>query len=336
MAATRIVGKNARMYVNDIALYLRAFEMENTMELNTEEATAFGVDWQEFELIDGTVSMGINAFMDSTRPPDDTSDLVTDAAYINTFQADGGNVFKSDPIVPLIFVPNNTAVAGDKAFFMDSILGSLAISAPRSGLQRLRGRFQGAQSLRAGLIIAQTEASFSTGDNFLPVPTTGIDVGINAAITSSSIANPTVITTATPHGIKTGQTVTIEGHITAVPDINGTHIATRTGATTLTIPVNVTTGGTGGTITNSLGTAVAYCVYKKTGSTNVVLDLEDSVATGGPYATSSLFPLFAGISADYREDTVDAGKRFHRIRINLVSGPETLGIIVVSTNIRPA
>ena len=58
MAATRIIGKNARMYVNDVALYLRMFEMENTMELNTEEATAYGVDWQEFVLVDGTVSMG--------------------------------------------------------------------------------------------------------------------------------------------------------------------------------------------------------------------------------------------------------------------------------------
>ncbi len=336
MAATRIVGKNARMYVGDVALYLRMFEMENTMELNTEEATAFGVDWQEFALIDGTVSMGVNAFMDETRPPDDTSDLVTDAAYVNTFQADGGSVFKSDPEVPIIFVPGNTAAAGDKAFFMDSILGSVAIAAPRGGLQRLRGRFEGSQSLRAGFIIAQTEFAFSSGDNFLPVPTTGIDVGINAAITSSSVANPTVITTTTPHGIKTGQTVTIEGHSGSTPPINGTHIATRTGASTLTIPVNVTVGGTGGTITNSLGTAIAYCVYKKTGSADVILDLEDSVATGGPYATSSLFPLFAGISADYREDTVDAGKRFHRIRINLSSGPETLGIVVVSTNIRPA
>ena len=336
MAAVRIVGKNARMYVSDVALYLRMFEMENTMELNTEDATAYGVDWREFALIDGAVTMGVNAFMDERRPVTDTEDLVTDAAFVNTFQADGGSVFKSDPVVPIIFVPGNTAAAGDKAFFMDSILGGVALSAPRSGLQRLRGRFQGAQSLRAGLIIAQVEQSFATGDNFLPVPTTGIDIGINAAITSSSVANPTVITTTTRHNLKSGQTVVIEGHTGSTPSINGTHVATRLTDTTFTIPVNVTVGGTGGTVTNSTGTAVAYCVYKKTGSSAFVLDLEDSVATGGPYATSILFPSFTAISADYREDTIDAGKRFHRIRINNAGGAETLGIIVVSTNIRPA
>jgi len=336
MAAVRIVGKNARMYVSDIALYLRMFEMENNMELTTEDATAYGVDWREFALIDGSVTMGVNAFMDEKRPVLDDETLVTDAAFVNTFQADGGSVFKSDPVVPIIFVPGNTAVGGDKAFFMDSILGSVALSAPRSGLQRLRGRFQGAQSLRAGLIIAQVEQSFPTGNTFIPVPTTGIDVGINVGITSSSIANPTVITTPTEHSIKSGQTVVIEGHAGSTPSINGSHVATRLTATTFTIPVNVTIGGTGGTVTNSTGTAAAYCVYKKTGTSAFIVDIEDAVATGGPYASANLFPSFTARSSEYREDTADAGKRFHRVRINNAGAAETLGLIIVSTNIRPA
>lgn len=69
------------------------------------------------------------------------------------------------------------------------------------------------------------------------------------AITSSSIADPTVLVTAA-HGITVGTTevVTIASHITAVPAINGTHAFTALTATTGTIPVNVTTGGTGGTL----------------------------------------------------------------------------------------
>lgn len=70
-------------------------------------------------------------------------------------------------------------------------------------------------------------------------------------ITSSSIADPTVITTASAHGYGAGlvHNVVISGHIGSVPDINGEWEATQTGASTATIPVNVTTGGTGGTIT---------------------------------------------------------------------------------------
>jgi hypothetical protein len=70
-----------------------------------------------------------------------------------------------------------------------------------------------------------------------------------ATIVSSSVANPSVLTTSTAHGIPTGYTATISGHTGSTPDINGSRIVTSTGANTLTIPLNVTVGGTGGTIT---------------------------------------------------------------------------------------
>jgi len=71
----------------------------------------------------------------------------------------------------------------------------------------------------------------------------------NVAITSSSVANPTVITTSTTHGLTTGNKVYIVGHAGSTPSINSTvYVATVTSTTTFTIPVNVTVGGTGGTL----------------------------------------------------------------------------------------
>ena len=69
------------------------------------------------------------------------------------------------------------------------------------------------------------------------------------AITSSSVADPTVLTTAA-HGITVGarDVVTIAGHTGSTPSINGTFEATALSSTTLSIPVNVTVGGTGGTL----------------------------------------------------------------------------------------
>lgn len=60
-------------------------------------------------------------------------------------------------------------------------------------------------------------------------------------IASISVANPTVITTETPHSLATGAAVVILG-TTTTPTVNGTQTATVTGATTLTVPVNVTIG----------------------------------------------------------------------------------------------
>lgn len=69
------------------------------------------------------------------------------------------------------------------------------------------------------------------------------------AITSSSAADPTVLVTAA-HSITVGTTevVTIATHTGATPAINGTHAFTALTSTTGTIPVNVTVGGTGGTL----------------------------------------------------------------------------------------
>ena len=66
-------------------------------------------------------------------------------------------------------------------------------------------------------------------------------------ITSASVANPTVITTAT-HGLTTGDTVIITGITGSTPAINGAYVVTVLSTTTFTIPVNVTVAGTGGSV----------------------------------------------------------------------------------------
>lgn len=77
-------------------------------------------------------------------------------------------------------------------------------------------------------------------------------------IMSASVANPTVITTADDHHLVSGDVVAIFGMAGGIdPDINDNpaaaeawkligHTITVTGATTFTIPVNVTNDGTGG------------------------------------------------------------------------------------------
>ncbi len=65
------------------------------------------------------------------------------------------------------------------------------------------------------------------------------------SVTSNSIANPTVITSAS-HGLFTGRVITIAGS-NSTPSINGTYPVTVINANTFSIPVNVTTAGSTGT-----------------------------------------------------------------------------------------
>lgn len=68
-------------------------------------------------------------------------------------------------------------------------------------------------------------------------------------ITSSSVANPTVITTATAHNLTTGDYIEILNHTGSTPSLNGYQgPVTVLTTTTFSIPVNVTVGGSGGTV----------------------------------------------------------------------------------------
>lgn len=100
-------------------------------------------------------------------------------------------------------------------------------------------------------------------------------LGIKAAtISTSSVANPTVISTSAPHLLVTGNTVYISGHTGSTPTVTGPYTVTVTGASTFTIPVSVTVGGTGGTVylTKNL-TALAYNVSAATLQTAFSADM---------------------------------------------------------------
>ncbi len=69
-------------------------------------------------------------------------------------------------------------------------------------------------------------------------------IDFSNSIASISTGNPCTVTTARPHELTAGQSVTISGVTggTFSPTINATFVATVTGASTFTVPVNCTVG----------------------------------------------------------------------------------------------
>lgn len=67
-------------------------------------------------------------------------------------------------------------------------------------------------------------------------------------IVSNSQANPTVVTTARPHGLQTGDTIFFTNSTTSNPLLTATpqQVVTRISDTTFSVPVNVTVAGTAG------------------------------------------------------------------------------------------
>lgn len=76
------------------------------------------------------------------------------------------------------------------------------------------------------------------------------DANIPIAIDDSAAASPVaIITTEEAHGFATGDTVVITDHEDSDPDLNGSHEITVLSTTTFSVPVALTTAGTGGLAT---------------------------------------------------------------------------------------
>lgn len=88
----------------------------------------------------------------------------------------------------------------------------------------------------------------------------GVPVPSAITILSSSVANPTEITFSASHGFASGSTATFSGHSGSTPDINGDRVVTVISPTKVTIPLNVSVGGTGGTAKAKHG-AAAYTAF---------------------------------------------------------------------------
>jgi DNA-binding XRE family transcriptional regulator len=123
-----------------------------------------------------------------------------------------------------------------------------AIRTPTLKARRLLAALTVSDLARLACCSDQTIVQLENGGNCDPEPFARIlnVLGASVAVTSSSVANPSVITTAA-NTFKSGDTVTIAAHTSVTPDINGDNVATVTAATTFTIPVNVSDGGVGGT-----------------------------------------------------------------------------------------
>lgn len=134
-----------------------------------------------------------------------------------------------------------------------------------------------------------------------------------ATISTSSVANPTVITTSTPHLLLTGDTIFITGHTGSTPAIAGAYTIIKTGASTFTIPVNVSVGGTGGT------------VYLTTGTTAIAYDISDTALQ------AAIAPNF--VKLGYNTPTVeDIGDSSFRI-FAILNGAIPTGFLVADSDL---
>ena len=154
--------------------------------------------------------------------------------------ASAGGIVKNNMEVVVTYVHNSDDVYG-KAFLWTELVPAwepnhewlMSLLANSDGLFRLRFYPNDWQDVQ---LLAGVPASWPV--SICPL----------TAILTSSAANPTIITTAAPHGYVTGDQVVVEKHLGSTPSVDGEHAVTVIDATHFSVPVNVTIAGFGGRV----------------------------------------------------------------------------------------
>ena len=192
-----------------------------------------------------------------------------------------------------------------------------------------KGSGYGLEYGNAGTAGKRTDTGATTGAG---ADCDGQDVAV--AITSSSVANPTHIITPVAHRLVTGDWIVIAGHSGSTPDINKAYAITWVSATEFTIAVNVTVGGTGGTLTKTstaLGCSAYLHVFSFTG-TSMTAKLQHSADDAATDAytdiTGGAFAAFTGIGAQRIQTGVLVVKRWIRVVTTGTFNPCTFAVAV--------
>ena len=145
------------------------------------------------------------------------------------------------------------------------------------------------------------------------------------SVSSNSVAAATVITTGASHGLVSGRKVTLSGVTGSIPTINGDHVVTVLSANTFSIPVNVTTAGTGGTfatIENNF-TDIEACYN----STIAKLNLDSIVAYSnytGITGTTVQEAVITSVTPSTKEITVNIDLNFVQGALSVFKAIETI------------
>lgn len=140
----------------------------------------------------------------------------------------------------------------------------------------------------------------------------------SSTIATSSVASPTVVTTASAHGLVTGDVVTITGHTGSTPSLDGRWTVTVLSATTFSIAATVTVGGTGGTVAKAIPTGFSYEEIGSGWAPSVSsFEPQDGISSFSIQATN----VSSGSAAAAKSIPLIAGNRYRISASYLISDP---------------
>lgn len=280
---TQVHGKQTKVLYNglDLSGDFNSFDRQGTVD--TVDTSTYGLEDHKF--IAGLTSGVFNwNFVYRDDSPNAEANMIATDFASDTPKA-GMLIFRN--------VAGSRAYASDQCVITSYNLGSSVSDAVKGS-----GAWQTKGGLRGGTLLHPLSLETASGTSAVDQHSLG-----TATIVSSSVANPSVITTTAPHLFLSGDAVTITGHAGATPALNAsTYIVTYLSPTTFSIPVNVTVGGTGGTarrVSSRGGRLYLQTTTKQGTSPTLDIVVEDSY-DGITYVTIDTVPQISDVGTVMR------------------------------------
>ena len=168
------LGKDARLYIDDLDVYLRSFEMEQGLEARTADSGKFGDDWESVEVIHGSGRLTVNAYLDDTYSQGDPGSPANNALDLAFWKIMTGDtvppVMKATPAVAT-FVPFASPAIADIGAIFTQGFGQFAIAPANNGLVVARAQFLNTGPINRGTILAiGTASGITSGAPFVSSP----------------------------------------------------------------------------------------------------------------------------------------------------------------------
>jgi hypothetical protein len=211
--------------------------------------------------------------------------LTQDEAFFDDTTASVHDALKTPSTVPKVvgFGYGGNTIGAPFVGLEGTYAQDYAVLAKVGGLTKANVTYRVSGKLDRGRIISEhvsKVATWNTKTDGSPVDPLTDPTNLVIPITSSSVANPTVITTPVPHGLTTTDLISISGHLGSTPDLNvGSRTVTVLTPTTFSLSDNVTVGGTGGSfvrLNSRLGGAGYQFVSALSGITGFVGKIRSS------------------------------------------------------------
>ena len=177
------LGKDARLYLNHMDIYLKAFEMEQAMTSEVLQSGQYAQDFDDFDIIKAQGEFSLSSYLFDDYKPTFAGPAESLDAFFKEIQIDQSGKVVTTPAI-LTFSNKALMVPGDWALFMEGF-GQVGIAPNKDGLIPITCKITETGPIAHGIFLEIADVNLTNGSPAVNSDTFDFGVGSNTRIRAS-------------------------------------------------------------------------------------------------------------------------------------------------------